>query len=121
MKSVRKPTRDLMRKPRSVSEDSKVCAISLTKYVSLNQIDLRDSQYYQRCIIVHIFIKGKDSCGGDSGGPASYYKGNVTDSEPWFQIGIVSHGPKQCGTHGVPGVYIRIDRFTDWIQQKLEA
>ena len=66
-------------------------------------------------------IKGKDSCGGDSGGPASYHKGNVTDSEPWFQIGIVSHGPKQCGTHGVPGVYIRIDRFTDWIQQKLEA
>ena len=67
------------------------------------------------------FFKGKDSCGGDSGGPASYHKGNVTDSEPWFQIGIVSHGPKQCGTHGIPGVYIRIDRFTDWIQQKLEA
>ena len=108
-----------MRKPRSVSVESKVCARCLTKYVLHNHT--KDSQYYQLCIIVHIFFKGKDSCGGDSGGPASYHKGNVTASEPWFQIGIVSHGPKQCGTHGVPGVYIRIDRFTDWIQQKLEA
>ena len=66
---------------------------------------------------------GKDSCGGDSGGPASYHEGyeGTVDAKPWFQIGIVSFGAKKCGKINKPGVYTRIDTFLDWIKRNLEA
>ena len=75
--------------------------------------------------------KGKDSCSvsffklkihivyfiqGDSGGPlymrsiiegkkkSSYFE----SSKPWFLLGIVSFGSKQCGV-GFPGIYTRFD------------
>jgi len=40
----------------------------------------------------------KDSCAGDSGGPLyCTYKGETA------LYGIVSYGPQECGTDGVPG------------------
>jgi len=62
---------------------------------------------------------GKDSCEGDSGGPAvvRYFTG-----EPWYQVGIVSFGPKKCGHtwKGAPGVYTKVSAFLPWIKSKLE-
>lgn len=33
----------------------------------------------------------------------------------WKQIGLVSFGPRLCGTDGVPGVYTKIRSYMDWI------
>lgn len=57
---------------------------------------------------------GKDSCGGDSGGPLQapgVYKQNLK----YIQYGIVSFGPQSCGTSGKPGVYTNIVYYVDWI------
>jgi len=58
--------------------------------------------------------KGKDSCVGDSGSalmrsrPAGFL-------DQWDIIGVVSFGPRLCGTEGVPGVYTRVNSYIDWI------
>lgn len=54
-----------------------------------------------------------DACHGDSGGPLVQFD---MRNRP-VQIGIVSFG-LQCGQMGVPGVYVRVSRFTDWIRGK---
>lgn len=50
--------------------------------------------------------KGKDSCNGDSGGPLM---GRVSNARipHTVLVGIVSFGPKNCGTKDIPGVYTR--------------
>ena len=44
---------------------------------------------------------------------------NVRDLESgadrWDLIGVVSFGPRLCGTEGVPGVYARVNSYLDWI------
>ena len=60
-------------------------------------------------------IEGKDSCGGDSGGPLVHRRGT---SNPWHLVGIVSFGPKLCGS-GTPGVYTRVTHYVDWIKNNL--
>merc|ERR1719430_2741861 len=61
--------------------------------------------------------KGKDSCVGDSGSGLlrslpDPSRGGVSRSD---LIGIVSFGPRLCGTEGVPGVYSRVESFLPWI------
>ncbi|XP_045763669.1 transmembrane protease serine 9-like [Maniola jurtina] len=51
---------------------------------------------------------GKDSCGGDSGGPAV--------SEDGVQLGIVSNGIG-CARPGIPGVYTNVSSIRDWIRR----
>ena len=46
-----------------------------------------------------IYLKGEDSCSGDSGGPL-IQKANT--GTPWFLVGVVSFGTSKCGT-GTPG------------------
>eukprot|EP00092_Neocalanus_flemingeri_P015778 GFUD01017082.1.p1 GENE.GFUD01017082.1~~GFUD01017082.1.p1 ORF type:complete len:578 (-),score=97.32 GFUD01017082.1:48-1781(-) len=60
---------------------------------------------------------GKDSCKGDSGGPL-YYSKKLDGSEPWYLIGIVSFGSRECGA-GQPGVYSRVDSFVPWIRKNI--
>ena len=52
---------------------------------------------------------GKDSCGGDSGGPIL-----VNDSGTVKQVGIVSWG-SGCAEERKPGVYTRIANYNGWI------
>jgi secreted trypsin-like serine protease len=47
---------------------------------------------------------------GDSGGPMLHQD----QAFRWTVSGVVSFGPSSCGNI-VPGVYTRVDRYTDWI------
>jgi len=54
----------------------------------------------------------KDSCAGDSGGPLyCTYNGEAA------LYGIVSYGPQECGSEGVPGVYTRPSYYESGIEQ----
>ena len=59
---------------------------------------------------------GKDSCAGDSGGPAVIRSRADT---PWYQVGIVSYGLNVCGIN-FPGFYTRVKAFLPWIESHLE-
>ncbi|XP_032521526.2 CLIP domain-containing serine protease HP8 [Danaus plexippus] len=55
----------------------------------------------------------KDSCNGDSGGPLML-EGEYKGINRNIQYGIVSHGPKQCGSD-FPGVYTAVTKYIGWI------
>jgi secreted trypsin-like serine protease len=56
---------------------------------------------------------GQDSCQGDSGGPLVVKNGRVS-----LLAGVVSFG-RGCGRTLVPGVYVRVSNFIDWIQDEI--
>ena len=58
----------------------------------------------------------KDSCSGDSGGPAVM---KIGIDSPWYQVGITSFGTSRCGV-GDPGVYTKVTAYLPWIEKKLE-
>ena len=65
-----------------------------------------------------VLILGKDSCNGDSGGPLVYRKNNG-EGVPWYQVGIVSFGTRECGI-GSPAIYTRITAYINWIADHLK-
>lgn len=56
---------------------------------------------------------GKDSCKGDGGGPLTCYRQDGT----YALVGLVSWGI-DCGQPNVPGVYVDVRKFLDWISLK---
>jgi len=59
---------------------------------------------------------GKDSCVGDSGSGlmrSVFLPGDNIDRSQL--IGVVSFGPRLCGTKGIPGVYSRVNSYLKWI------
>ncbi|GIY83964.1 phenoloxidase-activating factor 2 [Caerostris extrusa] len=52
---------------------------------------------------------GKDACTGDGGSPLV-----CTSNGLWYVVGLVSWGIG-CGQPGIPGVYINVLYYVDWI------
>lgn len=62
-------------------------------------------------------VSGKDSCGGDSGGPAMLI--DTMNSPPrYYLFGLVSFGPTKCGT-AKPAVYTRAASYMMWLMNSL--
>lgn len=60
----------------------------------------------------------KDTCKGDGGSPLVCPIGGKGDR--YFQAGIVAWGIG-CGENEVPGVYVNLALFRDWIDEQVKA
>jgi len=61
------------------------------------------------------YTRGRDSCGGDSGGPLILKGSSIAQDE---LVGLVSWGIS-CAETGYPGVYTRISYYYEWIQETI--
>jgi secreted trypsin-like serine protease len=41
------------------------------------------------------------------------------DIHYWYLAGVVSYGPRECGTKGMPGVYTRVSSYLKWINENI--
>lgn len=57
---------------------------------------------------------GQDACQGDSGGPLLVTRQTASGDTVYVVAGIVSYGDG-CARERIPGVYTRVEAFTDWI------
>ncbi|ETI44245.1 hypothetical protein F443_11056 [Phytophthora nicotianae P1569] len=62
-------------------------------------------------------VVGKDSCGGDGGGPLIKERGPGDEDD--IVIGLVSWG-SDCGV-GYPAVYSRVSKAMTWINSVLKG
>lgn len=84
------------------------------KYAFLPIISNKECSLYWSVTEKHICSSAayhQDACQGDSGGPLIVFKNNVP-----LQVGIVSYGDGYCPSNK-PGVFTRVTRFIDWIEQ----
>ena len=63
------------------------------------------------------FHPSVDACSGDSGGPLFTASGKINGNgkTKYAQYGVVSRGAG-CGKGFVPGVYMDVRRYVDWIK-----
>jgi len=59
---------------------------------------------------------GKDTCGGDSGGPLMCQRCTTCQ---WMLFGLTSFGSAECGKAKAPGVYTKLEPYSDWINQQV--
>lgn len=70
-------------------------------------------QTSQFCVGNRDLMAEKDTCQGDSGGPVQYYHSNFKCMYTLY--GITANG-QGCGVPGVPGLYVQIFNYLDWIE-----
>ncbi|CAL4173646.1 unnamed protein product, partial [Meganyctiphanes norvegica] len=58
------------------------------------------------------FTPGKGTCNGEAGAPLM-----VKQGYQWYQVGIASHGPIDCGISNSPDVYTRLPKFHEFINR----
>lgn len=63
--------------------------------------------------------EGMDSCSGFSGGPLVLFDSKEIRPSVFYLVGIVSYGPRKCGTKDWPGVYTRFSEYFDWVLSKM--
>jgi len=61
---------------------------------------------------------GRDSCGGDSGGPVVL---PAFSGPPYTLVGIISFGETNCGGGNVPSVNTRVSSFLNWVLDRVDA
>ncbi|KAL3285562.1 hypothetical protein HHI36_000092 [Cryptolaemus montrouzieri] len=93
--------------------------VLLKVYVPYVEQSVCKKVYEKRTRITHLHLcaggqNQQDSCGGDSGGPLQVAL-DVDGEAKYVQQGIVSFGPRLCGSEGYPGVYTRVPYYMDWI------
>ncbi|XP_029845204.2 serine protease hepsin-like [Ixodes scapularis] len=80
-------------------------------FIQSSELCAEYDETYRHSIMFCAHRPGTDACLGDSGGPVSQNKENLT-----FQVGIVSFG-KGCAER--PGYYVRLSSFTSWIEDHM--
>ncbi|XP_047519411.1 phenoloxidase-activating enzyme-like [Pieris napi] len=109
-------------KPSSLQEDDVVKHFVELPYKSLEQCKAAYEKYHPgHFTITNNQIcaggeKDRDSCRGDGGGPLMYEQNGRHTA-----VGIVSFGPKQCGTNGIPSVYTNVFKYMPWIRSVVRA
>lgn len=61
---------------------------------------------------------GISPCKGDSGGPL-VLQIQEKNHMPYYQIGVVSYG-FGCARAGMPAVFTNVQKYVDWIIEKLQ-
>lgn len=118
-------------------------AVCKEKYRKIDKLNL-DAQFSDLAICAGYLEGGKDSCGGDSGGPLMLPV-HTNGKFPFYQIGIVAYGIGKnpsavvyftfrfiliiifsfsprigCARPEIPGMYTNVVQFTHWIDEKLK-
>ncbi|RXN09732.1 hyaluronan-binding 2-like protein [Labeo rohita] len=92
--------------------DAKVLLISQKRCMSRNVYGNRMDD----SMMCAGYMQGKtDSCQGDSGGPLVCQK-----DETHYIYGVVSWGDR-CGKKNRPGIYARVTKFINWINEKMHS
>lgn len=79
--------------------------------------DIENYQVFPSQLCAGELVGGKDTCGGDSGGPLQT---SINQNECIFKIvGITSYGSTFCGAKNSPGIYTRVASYTDWIEKNV--
>lgn len=105
-------------KSASVLQELQIPIISNAKcrelYTKIGK-SLSEKQFNDAVMCAGELEGGKDSCQGDSGGPLMLPQRDGT-AFFYYQVGVVSYGIG-CARAEVPGVYTRVAKFIDWIQE----
>ncbi|KAJ8925737.1 hypothetical protein NQ315_009585 [Exocentrus adspersus] len=107
-------TVDVLQKINLKRQNMTVCT---SAYKMAPRKKVSDNSYNRLCIGGEI---GKDSCGGDSGGPFQTVA-DFNDEERYIQRGIVSIGHIECGKTGFPAIYTNVEYYMKWILDNIEA
>ena len=76
---------------------------------------LEGKNYIYNVSSIFSYLGGKDTCQGDSGGPLMCRL--IGPQNPWILYGVTSWGIG-CAQAYTPGVYVKVSKFTDWIEEE---
>ncbi|KAG5334970.1 EAST protease, partial [Acromyrmex charruanus] len=98
-------------KPSTILQTVKLPIVKMDRCVMAFRRYAEISEDRQMCVGG---VPGRDSCGGDSGGPLMQVN-SLNGPPKYYFIGIVSFGQKSCGVSETPAIYSRVAAYTTWI------